>query len=140
MKKRKHTAGEDGRPLVVMPNDSEVGRALTVNRLCGFCKNWDHELGQKECQRQKFWQRMLRDEKYKADWFEDPRSYGLCRVFEGRLVPFVAPATCVKSDFDEAVYGKPGANDKIECPFFKDKRKHGSSMVIGAHAKTKLDH
>jgi hypothetical protein len=83
---------------------------------------------------------MLREEKYRTEWFEDPRSYGLCRVFEGRLVPFAAPATCVKSDLDEASYGKKGANDKISCPFFVDKRKSGSSMVIGPHARTQLEH
>jgi hypothetical protein len=140
MQKRKHTADKDGRPLVVLPSDSEVGRALTTQRLCLFCTNWDLELGQEECRKQKFWQRMLKEEKYRPDWFEDPRTYGLCKAFDGRLVPSIAPATCVASDLNAEKYNKPGAMDKLPCPFYRDKRETGSRMFIGAHAKSKLDH
>lgn len=140
MQKGKHTCDEHGRPLVVLPTESEVGRALTTDRLCMFCNNWDQELGQQECLKQKFWQRMLREEKYKPEWFENPHSYGLCRVFEGRLIPSIAPATCVASDFNEEIYGKPGGMDKLPCPYYNDKRVVGSKMFIGVHAKSKLEH
>jgi hypothetical protein len=140
MQQRKHTADEDGTPLVVLPTESEVGQAISTGRLCMFCKHWDLELGQEECRRQKFWQRMLNDEKYRPEWFEDPRTYGLCKAWDGRLVPSIAPATCVKSDLDSDLYHQPGGMDKLPCPHFWDKRVHGSGMVIGAHSKTKLEH
>ncbi len=140
MRKRQHAAGEDGRPTVVFPNDSEMAMALKNQHLCMFCRNWDLEGGQRVILEEKFWERMFREEKWRKEWFEDPSSYGLCKVFEGRLRPSIAPATCIKSDFDEALYNKPGAMDQLPCPYYQDKRVLGSSMFIGAHQRSKLEH
>jgi hypothetical protein len=141
MKKRKHTADEDGTPLVVFPSDSEMALALNSHNLCMFCRNWDHEGGQAAIKEEKFWPRILKEEKYRREWFEaDPNCYGLCKVFEGRLRPNIAPATCMKSDLDQSLYSKPGGMDQVPCPGWSDKRVHGSRMIIGAHSKTKLEH
>lgn len=140
MKKRQHSTDEDGSPLVVFPNDSEMAMAIQNKNLCMFCRNWDLELGQKEIHGQKFWQRIFREERWRKEWFEDPHGYGLCKVFEGRLRPGIAPATCIKSDFDESLYNKPGAMDQIPCPYYQDRRMLGSSMFIGAHSRSKLKH
>lgn len=141
MQKRKHTADEDGRPLVVYPNDTEMALALQNQHLCMFCRNWDHEGGQEAICKQKFWGRLLREEKYRREWLEaDPKAYGLCKVFEGRLRPNIAPATCLKSDLDQSLYNKKGGMDQVACPGYIDKRTRGSSMVMGAHAKTQLEH
>lgn len=132
--------GVTGEPLVIIPKESDLGNILETQRICGFCRNWDLELGQQECHRQRFWPRMLREEKYRREWFDNPETYGLCHVFEGRLIPSLAPAVCMASDLDSSLYGKKGAMDKKECPYFRDRRKGGSRLVMGKYAKTNLEH
>lgn len=129
-----------GQPLVIIPRDSDLGGVIEAQRICGFCRNWDLELGQVECRRQSFWPRMLREEKYRQEWFDDPGSYGLCHVFEGRLIPSLAPAVCSAEDMDSGLRGKKGATDKKACPHFRDKRTSGSRMSIGKYHKNNLEH
>lgn len=134
--------GVTGEPLVIIPKDSDLGGVIEAQRICGFCRNWDLELGQETCHREKFWQRMFskQEEAYRMEWFDNLASYGLCHVFEGRLIPSLAPAVCMAVDLDSSLRGKKGELDKKECPFFRDRRSSGGRLVMGAYTKTKLDH
>ena len=128
--------GTTGAPLVIIPKDSELGGVIEAQQICGFCRNWDLELGQQSCHNEKFWQRMLREERYRQEWFDNPSTYGLCHIFEGRLIPSLAPAVCMAVDLDSSLRGKKGELDKKACPYFRDRRKSGGRLIFGRHAKT----
>jgi len=122
--------GDDGKPLIVIPDESDIARAKMANRLCMFCQCWNLKAGQDEIGRQDFWHRILRDEKYQQEWFENQNEYGMCEHFPERLIPAVCPAVIMKSDLDSSLYGKPEGMHKVECPMFRDRRKHGAKMSI----------
>lgn len=129
-----------GEPLVIIPQDSELGKAVTMQHAHGFCRHFNLQQGQQECLDQQFWDRMMREEKYKAEWFDDPRTYGMCPFFDGRLMGFWHPALVLMSDIDSSLQGTKAGFEKKACPHFENVKERGSGMVMGKYHKTNIDH
>lgn len=129
-----------GEPLVIIPKDSELGEAITARHMHGLCRHFNLDQGQRDCQDQNFWQRMLHDEKYREEWFDRPETYGVCPYFEGRLMGFYHPALVLAEDLDTSLRGTPKASEKKSCPHYVDRREGGSRMVMGKYYKSDLEH
>ena len=131
---------QTGEPLIVIPDGSPLGEAVRRNLMHGTCRFFNLQQGQDECHRSRFWQRMMREERYRENWFENPASYGFCAHFDGRLMSAFHPATVAAEDIDSSLHNQKGANDKRLCPYYEDRRVRGSTMVMGAHFKSNLEH
>lgn len=131
---------ETGEPLIIIPKDSELGEAITARHMHGCCRHFNLQQGQQDCQEQRFWDRMMREEKYRREWFDNPATYGVCPHFEGRLLGYWHPALVSAEDLDSSLAGTPKASEKRSCPYYADKKVTGSTMVMGAYAKTDLEH
>lgn len=139
LEKRRKTVKrtDDAEPLVVLPDEAAVAQTLKAKRLCGHCRNFDLQAGQEAMRRQRFSERMLREEKYRAEWFEHWNTYGFCKHFEGRLIPAGNAAVIMRSDIDSSSEGKTRM-DKVPCPNYQDRQ--GGRLVMGKYAKHGLDH
>lgn len=131
---------ETGEPLIVIPDGSPLGDAIKKNMMHGACRHFNLGQGQDECLRSQFWQRMMREEGYRESWFDDPASYGFCPYFEGRLMGAFHPATVNRGDLNTSLVGKKEEFEKEICPFYEDKRVRGSTMTMGPHYKSQLEH
>lgn len=129
-----------GESLIIIPKDSELGEAITARHTHGCCKHFRLEQGQQDCQDQRFWERMLQDERYRREWFDNPSTYGVCPYFEGRLMGFLHPALVNAGDLDSSLRGTPAEMEKKQCPYFVDRQRSGSCMVMGRYHKTNLEH
>jgi hypothetical protein len=141
LERRKQVAREDeNEPIICIPDEGELAQALQGGALHGFCENWCPEQAQEEIVKQRFGERMMLEEKWRREWFEHWTHYGFCRHHPGRLIPFNAPAIVPRSDLDSSLYGCKAGMEKVQCPDFRDKRRHGSRMFIGKYAKKGLEH
>lgn len=131
---------QTGEPLIVLPSDSPLGEAVKLGMMHGACRHFSLQQGQDQCHREQFWQRIMREEGYRESWFENPATYGFCPYFEGRLMSAFHPATVSAEDLDSSLHNQKGALDKKLCPYYESKRVRGSTMVMGAHFKSNLEH
>jgi len=88
---------------VVMPSEDEVTRygpvadAFAELRVCGACRFFDHQGGREEIARQRFLERLVREEEWKlAHLGAPPDDLGLCGQSNGELVTskMAAAHTC----------------------------------------------
>jgi hypothetical protein len=131
---------DTGEPLIVIPDGSPLADAIKKNMMHGACRHFNLRQGQDECLRSQFWQRMMRDEGWRENWFEKPETYGFCPLFEGRLMSAYHPATIRADDMDSSLRGKKEGDETRVCPHYEDRRVRGSSMTMGAHFKSQLEH
>jgi hypothetical protein len=131
---------ETGEPLIVIPDGSPLADAIKKNMMHGACRHFDLQQGQDECLRSQFWQRMMRDEGWRENWFENPGTYGFCALFDGRLMSAYHPATVRAEDLDSTLRGRKEADEPRVCPFYEDRRARGSTMTMGRYHKTNLEH
>ena len=87
--RRKKVARTDEKePIIVLPEGDEANLINATKHLCVECSNFDIAAGQHAIFDQKFWKRMMHDEKYRAEWFENSDSYGFCRIIgQHRIKP-----------------------------------------------------
>lgn len=140
LERRKQVSRADEKePIICIADESELAQALQGGALHGFCNNWSLEDGQHEIVKQKFGERMVLDERWRREWFEHWNHYGICRHHPGRVIPFNAPAIIPRSDIDSSLYNTKAGMEKVKCPDFDDKRRHGSKMRIGRYGKKDLE-
>lgn len=78
---------------VMMPSEEEVSRygpvaeALEELRVCGACRFFDHQGGREEIMRQRFLERLVREEEWKLEHLgAPPDDLGLCGQSNGEMV------------------------------------------------------
>lgn len=89
-----HLRGPDAR--VVTPNDQDVALYSNVPlAVCGDCKYFDLEKGREEMARQRFAERLVREEKWKMKHLGSPAdALGLCGASGGQMVTGFATKSC----------------------------------------------
>lgn len=136
-RKKIHRADEKS-PIIVAPDAKDLQRVLQTGNICGGCAHWRLDQAQQDMIDQRFWERMLQEEKYRNEWFENKGSYGYCQHFEGRAIPFNAPATNLASDHDASLYNTKKGMEKVPCPMYKERK--GSTMSISRSHTRGLEH
>lgn len=139
VERRKHIArGDEKNPIIVTPGAKDLQRVFQTRRICGACEFWRNEQAQQDVINQQFWERLLQEEKYREEWLENKGHYGYCDHFEGRLVPFNAPATNMKSDHDASLNNTKKGMEKIPCEMYRERK--GSTMSISKSHTRGLAH
>jgi hypothetical protein len=136
--REKYPKGKE--PLIVLPDGEDQTRAIMNNELCCACRNFDRELGQHEMIKQKFVERILLEEKYRREWFSSWGHYGLCHIFESRLIDPMCPAVCSAGDLDSSlVKGSQEALKKVRCPYYEPKEIKGQRYHFSRTSSSKMD-
>jgi len=124
-------------PRVVRPqSELDIMRA-TATRPCWSCTHFDKEAGREAMIKDRFWESLAIEHKWRVEeWLKSPDRYGLCQMYgsssEGyRLVDGMAPGFARKSDFDSTLVGKPGGDQKVQCPYWQDKQAGRIKKVTG---------
>ena len=131
---------------IILPSDCDIVELTKQGIRCGHCRNCNVEEAQREMRKQNFVERMLREEKYRLEWFRlvdgtiDVTAYGLCDVFDWRLVDRLAVATCHREDVDESLKNSKKGREKIPCPFFEPVTGKGAKMVVSRSGARQCDH
>lgn len=82
-----------GRPLMVLPDehDVEVFGRTRVNT-CGQCKNYDLEGGRREIIKQRFAERLVREEQWKLHHLGDVDSLAICKQRPSMAISYISPS------------------------------------------------
>lgn len=117
-----------------MNQDDPRFQSILEGRKCGICRHFDNEAAMVAMREQKFVERVMKDEKWREEWFNDYSQYGVCWVFSGdsglRLNDPNAQATVAASDLDSSL--TPGSAEGMamqQCPYFVDVTKYGTTMT-----------
>lgn len=138
-RKKVHRADEN-QPIIVLPEGNEANLINSTKHICLECSNFDIAAGQHAIFDQKFWHRMMHDEKYRQEWFENSDSYGFCRIIgEHRIKPATSRCTMIASDNDSSLGGTPEGIKPIPCPHFVLRSAKGSTMSISRSHVRELD-
>lgn len=81
--------------VIKVPSKEEIERIQT-GRTCGNCDCYEYDSGQEEIRRQRFFERMVHDEEWKAGWLANPNAmsldqFGMCGQSLEMAVPAMAP-------------------------------------------------
>jgi len=132
--------GDEKEPIIVLPEGNDANAIANTKYLCMECANFDIAACQNAIFDQKFWQRMVNDEKYRVEWFEHNATYGFCKMIgEHRVKPATSKCTMVASDEDSSLEGTPAGIKPIPCKHFVLRRTKGSTMSISRSHKRDLD-
>jgi hypothetical protein len=127
-------------PLIVLPDGEDQTNAIMNNELCCACRHFDRELGQQEMKKQRFVERILLEEKYRKEWFSEFFLYGMCHIFDFRLIDPYCPAVCMASDLDSTlVKGSTEALRKVKCPHYESKEIRGQRFHFSRTSSGKMD-
>ena len=121
---------------VIRPQSELDMMRVAATRPCWSCEHFDLEGGRKAMIKDRLWERLKFEEKWREEWLKNPTRYGLCMQYgsadEGfRLVDGMAPGFARKSDFDSTLKGQPGGDQKVQCPFWRDKTSGRIKKVKG---------
>jgi len=110
---------------LILPKDDPRYQALTEKRVCLNCIHHNKEMAAQAMQEQKFIERLLHDERYRTEWFNDFRKFGVCEIFSDgqglRLVDGDAPAICAASDLDSTKpIDTPEGQEQLACPYWEE--------------------
>jgi hypothetical protein len=102
----------------------------------GLCRHFRHRDGQDQAASEQFFQRLFREEKFDPSWFGNPALYGLCDVFEGRLLDATNPGQCkLREALCHPRYEHPEEvrwadyDTMVPCPYFEDRSTKGEKIV-----------
>jgi len=138
-RKKVHRADEK-EPIIVLPEGNDATAIANTKYLCMECSNFDIASGQQAIFDQKFWHRMIHDEKYRGEWFENSKTYGFCKLIgEHRIKPATSKCTMIASDEDSSLEGTPKGIKPIPCKHFVLRRTKGSTMSISRSHTRALD-
>ena len=142
LQRRKKVERADERdPIIVLPEGNEADLINSTKHLCVECTNFDIASGQRAIFDQKFWHRMVHDEKYRAEWFENSKSYGFCRIIgQHRIKPANSRCTMIGSDMDSSIAGTPEGIKPVPCQHFRERRTKGDTMSISRSGVRGLEH
>lgn len=131
-REKKMSGSEPGK--LIMPKDDPRYEALVEKRICINCIYHNRPLAAKAMRDQQFIERLLHDERYKTEWFNDFRKFGICEVFSDdagtRLVDGDAPAVCAASDADSTkLPGTPEGQEQIPCPHWEEATESGKLVA-----------
>jgi len=103
-------------------------------RTCSECLHSNRELAATAMHEQKFIERLLKDERYRSQWFTDFTQIGACEIFSDssgiRLVFPNAPAICAASDLDSSLgLSTEEGKRQIPCPHFVDRRDQAKAIM-----------
>lgn len=81
--------------VIKAPTKEEIER-IETGRTCGNCDCYEYDAGQEEIRRQRFFERMVKDEQWKAEWLANPNAMsldqmGMCGQSDDMAVPAMAP-------------------------------------------------
>lgn len=129
-------AESDG-PKIFSPRDDPRYQGILEGRCCNICVHHDKDMAAQAMLEQNFIERLIHDERWKADWFDDWRIWGICKAFYdgkyARIVHGDAPATCAASDVDsDKKVGSSEGMEQIPCPHFRNTLEHGDTMHASA--------
>jgi hypothetical protein len=139
----KTVAGDEDGPRIVAPKDDPRYQGIIEGRSCLACTHHDKEWAAVAMKEQNFIERLLIDERWQSEWFDDWRIWGICHKFssgEGlRIVHGDSPATCAASDIDSSKpIGSKEGSKQIPCPHFRVGDIMKSSRA-GVHGPTASD-
>jgi hypothetical protein len=82
--------------IIKTPTKEEIDR-IETGRTCGSCDHFEYEEGQNEIRRQRFFERMVHDERWKKEWLAQPNAmsldqFAMCGQSDDMIVPAMAPA------------------------------------------------
>ena len=142
LKRRKTVHRADERePIIVLPEGNEADLINKTKHLCYECIHFDLKAGQGAIFDQKFWKRMMIDEKYQAEWFENFEGYGFCRIIgEHRVKPYNSRCTMMAADLDSSLEETPAGIKPVPCGHFAERKITGSTMSISRSHTKGLDH
>jgi hypothetical protein len=122
-------AGTPGqaRNRVVVPDEATVDAVLrrltnTEPMLCGYCRNFDLQTGQREFHRnQQAFETAVRELEHDPAWYRRVDMMGACHVFEGHSPHAMAPAKIPNQFLDSTV--KYEEQDRpTECPYWSPRK------------------
>jgi len=139
-RRKKVYRGDEKEPIIVLPEGDEASSIQATRHLCMECSHFDLASGQQAIFDQKFWNRMMEDEKYRAEWFENFKGYGFCRLIgEHRVKPHTSKCTMAAEDEDSSLGGTPAGIKPIACKHFSLRSTKGSTMSISSSHTRGLD-
>lgn len=98
--------------MVVHPTPGDVSRfgMLASERLCGNCRYFNLEAGQREAHRQRFWARLRHEHGWQggAAWTGPVPNYGICEHYGDAMVFVLASADPGPDGDDGCEYWRPG--------------------------------
>lgn len=82
--------------VIKKPTKEEISR-IESGRTCGNCDCYEYDSGQEEIRRQQFFNRMVKDENWKAEWLANPNAmsldqFGMCGQSDDMIVPAMSAA------------------------------------------------
>jgi len=112
---------------IVVPTEEEKEAVLrrlagTEARLCGFCKFFDLEIGQKEfAQDQKAFDLAFNELEHDPAWYGRVDMMGACHKFDGHSPHAMAPAKVPNQFFDSSIeYNQRDV--PVDCPHWQPRR------------------
>lgn len=115
---------------IVVPDEAQVDEVLkrmsgASERLCGFCRHFDLQLGQTEFkQNQKAFEMAFNELEHSPDWYGSTDHMGACHQWEGHSPHAMAPAKIPNQFLDSSV-DYHHQDQAVDCPYFQA-RKAGS--------------
>jgi hypothetical protein len=90
------TAAQIPAQVIKAPTKEEIER-IQSGRTCGNCDCYEYDAGQEEMRRQRFFERMVKDENWKREWLENPNAmsldqFGMCGQSDDMAVPAMSAA------------------------------------------------
>ena len=134
---RAHLAKMGADSLFIKPSENFI-KAINQSGSHGSCRHFNWEAGQQAMKEQRFVERMLLEERYRAEWFENWQMYGFCDLWEGRLILANVPALCMRWDLDSSLVNKPEGQKTVPCPHYEERSGKGDKLIISRSAKRSL--
>jgi hypothetical protein len=140
-RRKKVKRADEQDPIIVLPEGNEAALINATKHLCCECIHFDLKAGQQAIFDQKFWTRMMREEKYRQEWFEHFEGYGFCRIIgEHRAKPHNSRCTLCAGDLDSSLAGTAAGGKPVACPHFTERKVKGDTMSISRSHTRGLEH
>jgi hypothetical protein len=121
----------EGGPRIVVASEEDLAH-FKRNTVCGECRYWRYELGQKEAAKQRFFERVIdpKDYKHLPSWYGSPTSFGMCEYLSSEddacLVHALNPARIARKYLDSKVdsydartkLAHAKKDEACDCPFW----------------------
>lgn len=137
---------KDKSSLVLVQEDDPRYQAAIANRKCEHCSHFDNEQALIAMREQNFVERIVNDDKWREEWFNDYEHYGVCTAFSDsgglRLNDPNSPGICAASDLDSSLpMGSDEGSVMCLCPYYKNRKEDAFAISsrAGVRGPTKRD-
>lgn len=118
---------------IVVPTQDDIERYKEGKtfRMCGFCRNFNHKVGQHEFRTdQRAFEVAFRELEHQPDWYGSLDFMGGCNAFDGHAVHAMAPAKipCQFIEGEDTPYHE--RDRAVDCPEWKPRNKFGGAATF----------